>query len=104
MKLSEGSTRCGKEKGVRWKERDKKMLFERVRDRYLEIRKLRFNILRIDPMKFVKKRAAKEHRKKKVRSSRAKKARNVGGFRKGLRSSMGKEEGSGTVLSKTMSM
>lgn len=35
----------------KWKEKDKKTLLERVRERYILLRKLRINIVKIDPTK-----------------------------------------------------
>ena len=40
----------------KWKDKDKKFLFERVRDRFLQLFKLRVNVLRVDPMVKIKKR------------------------------------------------
>ena len=38
------------EKAKKWKERDKRLLLERVKEKYLDIRKMRFNLIKIDPM------------------------------------------------------
>jgi len=35
----------------KWREKDKKMLFERVKEKYLLFRKMRINIIRVDPMR-----------------------------------------------------
>lgn len=35
----------------KWREKDKKMLFERIKERYLMFRKMRVNIMRVDPMR-----------------------------------------------------
>ena len=40
---------------IRWKDKDRKILFERVRDKYLLLFKLRVNILKVDPMIKIKK-------------------------------------------------
>ena len=37
-------------KAKKWKERDKRQLLERVKEKYLAIRKMRFNMIKIDPM------------------------------------------------------
>jgi hypothetical protein len=37
-------------KAKKWKERDKRLLLERVKEKYLDIRKMRFNLIKIDPM------------------------------------------------------
>lgn len=41
----------------KWKEKDKKLLLEKVKERYFLMRKLRVNIVRIDPNKKRKRRA-----------------------------------------------
>ena len=33
----------------RWKEKDKKIMFERVKECYLKMRKMRLNVMRVDP-------------------------------------------------------
>lgn len=48
--------KIAKEKRVKevikkWREKDKKMLFERVKEKYLMFRKMRINIIRVDPMR-----------------------------------------------------
>ena len=40
----------------RWKDKDKKLLFERVKERFLQLFKLRVNVVRVDPMVKIKKR------------------------------------------------
>lgn len=37
-------------KKKKWRDKDKRMLLEQVKEKYLAIRKMRFNILRVDPM------------------------------------------------------
>jgi len=49
-----------KDKQKKWKEKDKKMLLERVKDKYLAIKKLRFNLIKINPMIAETKRYEKE--------------------------------------------
>ena len=44
-----------KEVVKKWREKDKKMLFERIKEKYLMFRKMRINIVRVDPMKKFKK-------------------------------------------------
>ena len=34
----------------KWREKDKKMLFERIRDKYLLFRKMRLNLVRVEPI------------------------------------------------------
>jgi len=40
-----------REKVKKWREKDKKQLFENVKERYLQYRKMRVNLLRIDPFR-----------------------------------------------------
>lgn len=40
-----------KEVVKKWREKDKKLLFERVKEKYLMFRKMRINIVRVDPMR-----------------------------------------------------
>lgn len=49
-----------KEKQKKWKEKDKKILLERVKDKYLAIKKLRFNLIKVNPMIAETKRYEKE--------------------------------------------
>lgn len=54
-----------KEVVKKWREKDKKMLFERVKEKYLMFRKMRINIIRVDPMrKFRKSQKAQPTRKR----------------------------------------
>lgn len=39
------------EKARKWREKDKKQLFERVKEKYLLFRKMRMNVIRVDPGK-----------------------------------------------------
>ena len=48
----------------KWREKDKKILYDRVRDRYLQLLKLRFNILKVDPMIKIKKKQERLQKKK----------------------------------------
>ncbi len=43
------------EKAKKWREKDKKMLFERVKEKYLLFRKMRINVIRVDPLKKLRK-------------------------------------------------
>lgn len=43
-----------REKVKKWREKDKKMLFEAVKERYLQYRKMRVNVVRIDPYKKIR--------------------------------------------------
>ena len=53
-------------KNKKWREKDKKTLFERIKDKYLMLRKLRINVIRVDPMKkHVKKSQLRKRSKKK---------------------------------------
>lgn len=47
-------------KKKKWKEKDKRILLERVKEKYLQIKKMRFNIQKIDPMVNEQKRYQKE--------------------------------------------
>ena len=40
---------------VKWRDKDRKVLFERVRDKFLQLFRLRVNVLRVDPMVKIKK-------------------------------------------------
>lgn len=44
----------------KWRERDKRVLFERIKEKYLGIKKLRINLIRVDPMVAEQKRYEKE--------------------------------------------
>ena len=44
-------TRREREKVKRWREKDKKQLFEHVKIRYLQYRKLKVNLVRVDTLK-----------------------------------------------------
>ena len=37
-------------KNKKWREKDKKILTERVKEKYLMIRKMRLNLIKVDPM------------------------------------------------------
>lgn len=47
-------------KSKKWKEKDKKILMERVKEKYLLIKKMRVNMIRVDPMITETKRHEKE--------------------------------------------
>lgn len=38
----------------KWREKDKKMLYERVKERYLQMMRMRMNIILVDPMRKIK--------------------------------------------------
>ena len=40
-----------REKVKRWREKDKKQLFEEIKDRYLQYRKMKISVVRVDLMK-----------------------------------------------------
>jgi hypothetical protein len=48
----------------KWREKDKKTLLERVREKFLALMKLRLNIVYVDPMRKI--RAREERNKKKA--------------------------------------
>jgi hypothetical protein len=52
-------------KAKKWKEKDKKMLFERVKDKYLMYRKMRLNIVRVDLSRKNKNALSRKRNKKK---------------------------------------
>ena len=52
-------------KAKKWREKDKKQLFERVKEKYLQFKKMRINIIRIDPFKKQKKKVSSRKRSKK---------------------------------------
>ena len=47
-------------KAKKWKEKDKRTLLERVKEKYLNIRKMRFNLLKVNPMIAEERRFQKE--------------------------------------------
>lgn len=47
----------------KWTEKNKKTLMERVKDKYLTIKKMRMNLTRVDPMISEKKRYEKQIKK-----------------------------------------
>ena len=59
----------------KWREKDKKILYDRVRDRYLQLVKLRFNLLRVDPMIKIKKRQERMQKKKENQMKQVEKKR-----------------------------
>ena len=84
-----------REKVKKWRERDKKMLFEQVKEKYLMFRKMRVNLVRIDPNRKVKRPAkgglAASRKRSKKRDN--KKSSHTGGGRAGLRSALPGMEG-----------
>jgi hypothetical protein len=52
------------DKTKKWREKDKKMLFERVKDKFLLFRKMRINIVRVDPFKKLRKSTKSQQRKR----------------------------------------
>lgn len=60
MKMPKKDKKSKKEKQKKWKEKDKKILLERVKDKYLLIKKLRFNLIKVNPMIAETKRYEKE--------------------------------------------
>jgi hypothetical protein len=50
-------------KSKKWKEKDKKILLDRVKNIYLNIKKIRMNIIKVDPMIDERKRHEK-HKKR----------------------------------------
>ena len=50
----------------KWREKDKKVLYDRVRDRYLQLLKLRFNVIKVDPMIKIKKKQERLQKKKEI--------------------------------------
>lgn len=54
MKKNQGRTpkfRLSGQKAKKWREKDKKTLFEKVKERYLQCRKMKVNVVRLDPAK-----------------------------------------------------
>ena len=70
-----------KEKVKKWREKDKKGLFERVKEKYLQFRKMRINVVRVTPA--VKKPRSQQRKRSKKRQT---KVHHLGGQRSGLRS------------------
>ncbi len=67
-KASATKVKCQGEvpKQKKWREKDKRMLFERVKEKYLQLRKMRVNIIRVDPYKKYKKCSQRKRSKKKL--------------------------------------
>jgi hypothetical protein len=79
----------------KWREKDKKQLFEQVKFHFLMLRKMRLNISRINPKK-ESKRIVKDKQKKEVKVKKfSNLSKNTGGQRRGLRSSLEAEGGEG---------
>ena len=43
------SSRRDRERSKKWREKDKRVLFEKVKEKYLTFRKMRVNLVKIDP-------------------------------------------------------
>jgi hypothetical protein len=69
----------------KWREKDKKQLFEKVKEKYLMFRKMRINIVRVDPNRKNKK-SSKASQRKRSKKREKKKPQHIGGSRAGLRS------------------
>ena len=52
------------EKVKRWRERDQKILFEKIKEKYLLFRRMRITVVRVDPGKKNKKATARKRSKK----------------------------------------
>ena len=59
----------------KWREKDKKILYDRVRDRYLQLLKLRFNVIKVDPMIKIKKKQERLQKKKESQQKQVEKKR-----------------------------
>ncbi len=98
MKKQGGGTR-DREKVKKWRERDKKLLFEQIKEKYLMLRKMRINIIMIDPSRKVKRPAkggvAAARKRSKKREN--KKSSHTGGGRAGLRSALPDQDGMGDL-------
>lgn len=81
-------SRRDREKSKKWREKDKRVLFERVKEKYLMFRKMRVNLLRVDPTIKLKKSSSSAQRKRSKKRDE-KKPTHIGGCRAGLRSKNG---------------
>jgi len=61
--LKAGKSECGK--GKKWREKEKKMLYERIKEKYLILRKLRLNLVMVHPASNKAKKALQRKRSKK---------------------------------------
>ena len=59
----------------KWREKDVKMLYDRGRDRYLQLAKLRFNVVKVDPSIKMKKKLEKIQKQKSMEQRQAEKKR-----------------------------
>ena len=59
----------------RWRDKDVKLLYDRVRDRYLQLAKLRFNVVKVDPGIKMKRQLEKMQKKKSLREKQAERKR-----------------------------
>ena len=67
---------------IRWRDKDRKVLFERIRDRFLQLMKLRINVQRVDPMIKIKKRQEILAKKNEKEQRRIEKKRREKQFKK----------------------
>ena len=52
------------DKAKKWREKDKKSLFEKIKEKYLMFRRMRMTVIRIDPTLKLKKIASRKRSKK----------------------------------------
>lgn len=52
------------DKSKKWREKDKKKLFESIKDKYLLLRRLRITVVRVDPGRKMKKPTTRKRSKK----------------------------------------
>ena len=80
------SARRDRERSKKWREKDKRVLFERVKEKYLMFRKMRVNIVKVDPS--LKKQSSNKNtqRRRSKKRDQKKIATHIGGCRAGLRS------------------
>lgn len=79
-----------KERVKKWREKDKKLLFERVKEKFLLFRKMRINLVRVDASKKPKKREGARKRSSKRINKQTSMSKT--GLREGLRSKIILEE------------
>ena len=80
----------------RWRERDQKILFEQIKEKYLLFRRMRITVVRVDPGKKSKKATARKRSKKRNLKKQAP-PQHRGGCRVGLRSTHGRGGASGNL-------
>ena len=59
----------------KWKEKDKKVLYEKVREKFIQLIKLKLNVIRVDPMVKIKKKQEKLLKKKESEIKRVERRR-----------------------------